>query len=147
MDSFRIGRDDTLGNATTRLKILSYEDYLNRFLDAEYNTDESLRGLPEYVFRTPSLEYGVVPAPDKDYTITYEYYRNPVALNLHSDVPSVPEEFRYVILDGAMVHAHSFRGDLQASQLSAENFKAGLKTMRTLYINRYEYVRSTVRSK
>lgn len=146
MDSFRLIRDDTLGNETVRLKLISYEDYLDNHIDSEYNNSESIRTTPRFVFRSPSLEYGVVPPPDKDYRIAYEYYRNPVALNLFSDVPSVPEEFRYVILEGAMVIAHAFRGDNESSQLSLRQFEAGLKSMRTLYINRYDYVRSTVRS-
>jgi hypothetical protein len=147
MDSFRLPKDDALGVQTTKLRIISYEDYLENYLDSEYDTDGSMRSVPKYVFRTPSLEYGVAPAPDKDYQIVYEYYRNPVSLNLFSDVPSVPEEFRYVILNGAMIHAHSFRGDLQSSQLAAQDFQTGLKNMRTLYINRYEYLRSTVRNR
>jgi hypothetical protein len=146
MDSFRLIRDDDLGNDTVKLKLISYEEYLEKHLDNEYNTSTALQGLPRYVFRTPSQEYGVVPVPDKAYRIAYEYYRSPVSLNLYSDVPSVPEEFRYVIVDGAMVHAHAFRGDLQASQLSKQSFMDGLKTMRTVYVNRYEYIRSTVRN-
>jgi hypothetical protein len=145
MDSFRIVRDEDLGNSTVKLKVLSYEEYLDKYLDHEYNTDTTLQGIPQYVFRTPSLEYGVVPSPNKDYRIAYEYYRSPVGLNLYSDVPSVPEEFRYVIVDGAMEYAHNFRGDTQSAQLSAQKFQEGLKSMRSLYINRYEYVRSTVR--
>lgn len=146
MDSFRVKRDDTLGNETKRLKLISYEEYLDKYLDSEYNTSESINSIPEYVFRTPSLEYGIVPPPDKAYTVVFEYYTSPQPLSLYSDVPTVPEEFRYVIVDGAMVHAHAFRGDLDSSQLSSVKFKEGLKSLRSLYINRYEYVRSTVRT-
>lgn len=147
MDSFRIIRDATLGNETVRLKLISYEDYLDQYLDYEYNTDNSVRTLPRFVFRTPSLEYGVVPPPDKAYPIAYEYYRSPVDLSLYSDVPSIPEDFRYVIVNGALVHAHAFRGDNESSQMSLQKFDAGIKNMRTLYINRYDYVRSTVRNR
>jgi hypothetical protein len=146
MDSFRIIRDTSLNNETVRLKLISYEDYLDRYLDYEYNTASNLRSLPKYVFRTPSLEYGVVPPPDKAYPIAYEYYRSPVDLSLYSDVPSIPEDFRYVIVNGALVHTHTFRGDNESSQLSLQKFNAGIKDMRTLYINRYEYIRSTVRN-
>ena len=146
MDSFRIVRDADFGNETVRLKLLSYEDYLDNYLDYEYNSgNTSIQTLPKFVFRTPSLEYGVVPPPDNAYTIEYEYYRNSVDLNLASDVPSIPEDFRYVIIDGAMVHAHTFRGDNESSQISQRQFDIGVKAMRTLYLNRYEYVRSTVR--
>lgn len=143
MDSFRLVRDSDLGNNTVKLKLISYEDYLNKHVDYEYQEATSVRGLPRFVFRTPSLEYGVVPPPDQSYTIEYEYYRNPVPLNLHTDVPSVPEEFRNVIVDGAMSYVYSFRGDTEGSQISAQRFQAGLKSMRTLYINRYDYLRDT----
>ena len=147
MESFRIVRDNTLGNSTKRLQVISYEDYLDNYLDYEYNSADNIRTLPHSVFRTPSLEYGVVPPPDKAYTIEYEYYRTPVPLELHSDVPSVPEDFRHVIVDGAMVYAYTFLSDNESSQLSQKKFEDGMKAMRTLYINRYEYVRSTVRNK
>lgn len=145
MDSFRIPRDETLGNQTTRLRLITYEEYLDNHLDSEYNENSSVRGLPKYVFRSPSLEYGVVPSPDKEYKIIYEYYRNPVELNLHSDVPSIPEEFKYVIIDGALVFAHNFRGDNESAELSRQEFKEGIKDMRSIYINRYSYLRSTVK--
>lgn len=146
MDYFRVVKDTTLGNPTVKLKLISYNDYLEKYLDYEYNKDTSVRALPKFVFRSPSSEYGIIPPPDKAYTIEYEYYRTPVDLNLFSDVPTIPEDFRYVIIDGAMVHAHTFRGDNESSQLSQRQFEAGMKAMRTLYINRYDYVSSTVRS-
>lgn len=145
MDSFRLKRNDTLGNETVRLKLLSYEEYLDKYVDYEYNTDEGVRTIPKYVFRTPSLEFGVVPPPDKAYSVDYEFYSNPPALSLYSDAPTVPEEFRYVIIDGAMVHAHTFRGDNESSELSRRAFKEGIKSLRSIYVNRYEYLRSTVR--
>ena len=147
MDSFRIARDDALGNETKRLQLISYEDYLDTYLDYEYNTAEGIRTLPRFVFRTPSLEYGVVPPPDKAYTIKYEYYRKTVPLDLYSDVPSIPEDFRHIIVEGAMVYAYAFLSDNESSQLSQKKFEDGIKSLRTLYINRYEYIRSTVRNK
>jgi hypothetical protein len=143
MDSFRIKRNDTFGNATSRLSIISYEEYLDRYIDAEYNTDDSLYGLPRFVFRAPNQEYGVYPAPDKDYELVYEYYRLPVDLLNPTDVPTVPEQFRYVIVDGAMYYAYLFRGNTQDSNLMFNKFEAGIKDMRSIYINRYEYVRDT----
>lgn len=142
METFRIMRDDELGNDTVKLEVISYEEYLEKYVDQEYNNSETIQAIPRYVFRTPSQEYGVVPSPDKDYRIAYEYYRNPVSLNLHSDVPSLPEQFRYVIVEGAMYYTYQFRGDLETASLSLQKFNQGIEHMRTLYINRYEYVRS-----
>lgn len=143
-DSFRIKRNDTLGNDTKKLRLISYEDYLNSYLDDEYNTSNTgIRSIPRLVFRTPSQEYGVYPAPDKAYEIVYEYYRLPVDLISATDVPGVPEQFRYVIVDGSMYYAYLFRGNTQDAQLQLQKFEQGIKNMRTLYINRYDYVRDT----
>lgn len=142
-DSFRIKRDPTFGNATAKLRIISYEEYLENYIDNEYNTSESLLGLPQYVFRAPSQEYGLVPAPDKDYEIVYEYYRLPVDLINATDVPSAPEQFRHIIVDGAMYYAYLFRGNSQDATILYDKYLAGIKNMRSLYINRYDYVRST----
>lgn len=142
MDTFRIKANVTLNNKTQKLRIISYEEYLDKYVDQEYNTQAN--DMPRYVFKTPDMGYGVSPAPDKNYEIVYEYYRVPVDLESATDVPTVPEVFRHVINDGAMYYAYMFRSDLEASQLSLQKFQQGLKDMRTIYINRYDYVRSTV---
>lgn len=142
MDTFRIKASTTLNNTTQKLRILSYEEYLDKYVDQEYNTQAN--DMPRYVFKTPDMGYGVSPAPDKAYEIVYEYYRVPVDLDSATDIPTVPEVFRHVINDGAMYYAYMFRSDLEASQLSLQKFQQGLKDMRTIYINRYDYVRSTV---
>lgn len=146
MDSFRIIRNDTIGNSTQRLKVITYEEYLDKYLDYEYNSSTDVRTVPEFVFRTPSLEYGVVPPPKEAYQIAYEYYRLPVSLNLYSDVPSVPENFRHILVEGGMIYGHKFRGDNESSELSRQAFNQGIEDMRTIYINRYNNVRSTVRT-
>ena len=141
-DTFRIEENTTFGNATVKLTILSYEDYLSRYIDHEYTTDSSKREVPSYVFHAPSLEYGVVPSPNNAYTIFYEYYRVPVDLSLYSDVPSIPERFRHVIIDGAMAYAYLFRSNEQSAVMSKNKFEEGIKRMRSMLVNRYSYVRS-----
>ena len=133
-----------LGVGTTKLRSLDYQEYLDRYVDHEYNTNTGIRGVPMYVVRSPSQEFIFYPCPDKAYELVYEYYQNPVILEIATDVPTVPQEFRHVIVDGAMYYAYQFRGDTQNSQLSQNKFKEGIKYMRSIYINRYEYVRSTV---
>ena len=144
MNSFRIKRDDTLGVGTVKLKSLDYQEYLDKYIDYEYNSSTNVRTVPTYIVRAPSQEFLVVPTPDKAYELIYEYYRNPVALELHDDVPSVPLEFKHIIVDGAMFYAYQFRADTQASQIAQGKFESGIKYMRSLYINRYDYIRSTV---
>lgn len=144
MNSFRIRRDTDLNVETIKLKPMDYQEYLDKYIDYEYNTSSSKRSVPKFVIRAPSQEFLILPTPDKDYEIDYEYYRNPVELELYDDVPSVPLEFKHIIVDGAMFYAYQFRGDAQASQIAQQKFQEGIKYMRSLYINSYDYIRSTV---
>jgi hypothetical protein len=142
-DTFRIKEDATFGNATSKLSVISYEDYLERAIDQEYGDNTSKRQIPTSVFHAPGSEWGVTPPPDQDYEIVYEYYRVPVDLESATDVPSVPERFRHVIIEGAMYYAYLFRSNEQAANLAKLKFEEGLKRMRTILVNRYSYIRST----
>ena len=144
MDSFRIKRDDSLNIGTVKLKNLNYKEYLDKYVDYEYNSSASMQKVPSFVVRAPSQEFLLVPTPDKAYELVYEYYRNPVELELFDDVPSIPIEFKHIIVDGAMFYAYQFRSDTQAAQISQAKFETGIKYMRSLYINHYDYVRSTM---
>lgn len=142
--SFRIKRDGTIGNETKNLIQLDYEEYLARYLDDEYNTtDTGIRTMPRYVVRTPSTEYIVHPSPDETYPLTFEYYGLQTDLSAYGDTTAVPAQFRHVIVDGAMYYVSLFRNDDTEAQLYSKKFKDGIENMRTIFINRYEYVRDT----
>ena len=136
-DTFRLKATDS--TKTTLLRTLSYEDYLQDYLDKEYE-----RALPRFVVRTPDGNYLLYPNPDQAYVLVYESYLNSVDLVSYTDVPSLPEQFRHVIVDGAMYYAYQFRGDTQNASNSFQKFTQGLNNMRKIYINRYDYVRSTL---
>ena len=142
-DSFRLKKNSTLNNDTVKLRVITYEDYMEKYLDQEYANDTSLLSIPQYVFRAPGNEFGVVPAPKEDYELVYEYYRATIDLANATDVPSIPEAYRSVIIDGAMYHAYMFRGNTQDATVAKAKFEQGIKHMRIMLINRFEYVRST----
>jgi len=143
MNSFRIKRDDSLGVGTQKLKILSYEEFIEKYADYEYNTSASMRGVPKYVVRAPSRELLFVPTPNAAYEIVYEYYSLTYDLELYTDVPNLPEQYKHVIVDGAMYYVYQFRGDLQAANLAQNKFTQGIKNLRSLNINRTDYLRDT----
>lgn len=146
-NTFRIKRNATFNNDTKRLRVLTYEEYLDKYVDYEYNTSTGIRALPEYVFRTPNEEFGIIAPPDNAYELVYEYYRLPVDLINATDVPSIPEQFRYIIVNGAMSFAYMFRGEGQESAMIQQRFDDEIKQMRSIYINRYDYLRSSVINK
>ena len=143
MNTFRIKRDASLNVSTVKLKVLTYEEWLDKYADSEYNSTTNTYGIPEYVVRTPSRELIFYPAPDKEYEVIYEYFRTGFELDSSTDVPTLPEQYRYTIVDGAMYYVYQFRGDTQAAQLSLQKFEQGIKQLRSLHINRTEYLRDT----
>jgi len=143
MNSFRIKRDDDLNTDTSKLKVLNYEEYLDKYADSEYNSNTSTFSKPRFIVRTPSNEFIVYPAPDKAYELVYEYYMFGFDLESAEDVPYIPEQYKYVIVDGAMYFVYLFRSDVQAAQLAFDKFQQGIKQLRSLNINRTEYIRDT----
>lgn len=142
-DTFRLKGDQTLNVTSKRLRIMDYEEYLNNYADYEFNPSDH-HDSPQYIIRNRDLSFTIAPPPDQVYDVLYEYYRLPVDLENWDDVPTVPEQFRWVILEGAMYHAYMFRGGIEEAAVSNQLFQAGIKDMRKIYINRHEYARSTV---
>jgi hypothetical protein len=142
--TFRIKRDNTLGNDTRKLNQLDYEQYLEHSVDDEYNTtDTGIRSIPEVVSQAPNREFVLNPVPDKAYTLEYEYYTKAVDLVAFDDEPTLPADFRHIIVDGAMYYCHLFNSDYEAADRMFQKLERGILNMRKNYSNRYEYVRDT----
>lgn len=141
MNSFRIQRSSSLNVGTIKLKNMSYEEYLEKYADSEYNSEST--GVPSHIIRAPSREIICYPTPDKAYDLIYEYYRTGYDLENATDVPSLPEQYRFCIIDGAMYYVYQFRGDTQMADISNRKFSDGIKYLRSLNINRMDYVRDT----
>lgn len=142
-DTFRIKKNSTFNNDTVKLRIIAYEEYLEKFADQEYTSDTSVRSIPQYVFQTPDREYGVVPSPKEAFTLVYEYYASTTPLENATDTPIIPEMYRHIIDEGAMYYAYMFRSNEQAAAIAKAKFDEGIKHMRIILINRYDYVRGT----
>jgi len=143
MNTFRIKRDNSLNVSTRKLKVISYEEYLTKYADLEYDTNTSNRSTPTHVARAPSREFMLYPSPDAAYEIVYEYYNVGFDLENATDVPNLPEQYKYVIVDGAMYYVYQFRGDMQAAQLALNKFEQGIKYLRSIHINRTDYLGDT----
>lgn len=140
-DTFRISKDDTLGVSGITMRIIDYKEYTQKYIDQETTSD--VGAVPIYVFRTPDNNYGLYPYPDKAYELKYEYYVKPTTLSAATDVPTIPEQFRQVIVDGATAYAYQYRGEVQQYGINFTRFEAGIKQMQSILLNRADYVRST----
>ena len=143
--SFRIKENVSLNNSTTRIKEISYEDYLDKYIEQEYNATAN-QGVPTLVAQAPDLKFIMTPEPDKAYELVYEYYSFPSDLAVATDVPTIPERFQHIIIDGAMHYGYLFRGNTQDALVMKEKFDEGIKHMRSQLINRTPYVRSFMRT-
>ena len=140
-ETYRISKDNTLGVDATTLRVLDYKEYVDKYIGQE--TSSGVGGVPNFVFRTPDNNYGLYPYPDKAYVLKYEFYSRPTALAAATDVPTVPEQFRQVIADGATAYAYQYRGEAQQYGLNFTRFEEGIKHMQSILLNRTDYVRST----
>ncbi len=140
-ETFRIDRDNSLGVAGNHLKVLDYKEYVDRFINQE--STSNVGGVPIYVFRTPDNNYGLYPYPDAAYTLKYEFFIKPVLLTAATDVPTIPEQYRQVIIDGATAYSYQYRGEAQQYGINFARFESGIKHMQSILLNRTDYVRST----
>ena len=101
-------------------------------------------GVPRNIIRTPDNNYLLYPFPDKEYTLTFDYYTFPSDLSAHGDITTIPDRFAPVIIDGASSFVYQYRGEMQQYQLNFARFEQGIKNMQSLLINKYDYVRSTM---
>jgi len=140
-DTFRLVRDDSLANDGRSLIFLDYKEYIDKYVEQEDR--DNVGSIPTHVFRDPSNKYGLYPYPDKAYSIKFDYYEYPTSLSAATDVPSIPERFRHVIVDGAVMFGFQYRGETQQYQLNLDRFEEGIKNMQSVLSNRHDYVRST----
>jgi hypothetical protein len=140
-NTFRLVPDASKGAIGRKLTFIDYKEYISKFSDQEDTSN--VGGAPTHVFRDPSNKYGLYPYPDNTYKIKFDYYTFPADLSAHGDVPSIPERFRHVIADGAVMYGYQFRGETQQYQLSLDRFEEGIKNMLGVLGNRHDYVRST----
>jgi hypothetical protein len=127
--SFRIDRDDTLGVASETLPEIDVDEFYKYFRDLDEGASPNGRTVPRHVFRNPKGGFGVTPAPEKAYTVSYLYYKNPSDLVLFSDTTDIPNQFDNVITFGALYHLNLFRENPQGEQIAENKFQEGIRSM------------------
>ena len=126
-------REDDIDQIVNRITIQEYNQIPNKTdtgKPSQYMLDRQY---------TPVIYFWNV--PDKAYTIVYEYYSMGYDLENALDVPSLPEQYRFAIVDGAMYYAFQFRGDTQAADVALRKFEDQIKNLRIININRTPYLR------
>ena len=143
-DTFYIKELSSASNTPMALPAISFDNYIQNYRTIEDSAGSSGRTAPTFVYQTAELKFGVTPIPDAAYVIEYVYYKFPDDLSAFDDTMIIPDRFKYIIVDGAMVYMMRFRSNEQSAQIHQQKFDEGIKSMRRLLLDDPISIRSTM---
>lgn len=147
-NSFQITKDAGTGvEETYSLKYLDRDVYYANFRNEDDDNTSAGLDKPIYVYRSHGTGFGVSPAPDKTYRLSFRYFLHPTELVDVADTPTgnvvYPNVLDYIITEGAMSHLYLFKDNPEAAQLAMLNFQNGIADLKAQYINQYDNIRDT----
>ena len=144
-DTFYIKELGAATNTPSYLPTISFEEYTQNVRAADDGGDQvNGDGPPIRVYQTLGESFGVTPIPNAAYEIEYVYWSYPSDMTLYDDVCVVPDRFKHVVIDGAMMFMMRFRSNEQSAVMHQNNFEDGIKSMRRVLMDDPLSVRSTV---
>lgn len=120
------------------LKFISLADWRRYRRDSENSDDADTQnyGEPRYVIRSPDhRKFGLSPIPDKVYNVHFYAYAKPTALSAHGDTIILPDQYAPVILARTRYYVHQFKENLQQAAFALDDYKKGMKYMKSNLIN------------
>ena len=143
-DTFYIKQLSSESNTPQKLELITYDQYLSNYRSIEDTSGNGGQTDPRYVYMTQDTKFGVSPVPDAAYVVEYRYWKYPADLVLHDDVSIIPDRFKHVVIDGAMMYMMLFRSNEQSASLHSEKFENGINTMRRLVMDQPVNIVSTM---
>jgi hypothetical protein len=142
--TFYIKKLDAADNTPKALPAITYDEYIQRYRHYDDTGDQTGISSPTLVYQTNEEKFGVTPIPDQAYEIEYIYWSFPSDLTNFDDVAIVPDRFKHVIIDGAMMYMMRFRSNEQSAAMHQSTFNDGVKSMRRILVDEPLRIRSTV---
>lgn len=144
-DTFYLKKLTAENNSPMNLSVISYEQYIQNVRAGDDTGDQvNGDGPPTLVYQTLGSSFGVSPIPNAAYEVEYVYWKFPNDLTSFSDVAIIPDRFKHVVIDGAMMFMMRFRSNEQSAAMHQNNFEDGIKTMRRVLMDDTLFIRSTV---
>ena len=143
-DTFYLNELTSASNTPKSLPTITFENYTQKYRALEDAAGTGGRTAPSLVYQTAEEKIGVTPIPDAAYVVEYVYYKFPDDLSAFNDTMIIPDRFKYIIIDGAMVYMMRFRSNEQSAQIHQQKFKDGIKVMRRLLLDDPISIRSTM---
>ena len=123
---------------STGLKYLTLADWKRYYRDAENADDADTQsyGEPKYVYKSPDhRKFGLSPIPDKVYNVHFYAFEKPTALSAHGDTIPMPEQYSNVITARTRYYVHQFKENIQQAAMAQDDYKRGLRAMKSNLIN------------
>ena len=120
------------------LKFITTEEWKDHLRESENEDDADSQtwGEPRFVIRSPDArKFGVSPIPDKVYRVWFFAWDLPTALDAHGDATVFPDVYNSVLMARARYHFHQFKDSPQQAAFALEDYKKGLKQMRSALMN------------
>lgn len=144
-DTFFLKKTTDINNTPKYLKTINFNDYVQNYRVTDDEGDQvNGIGAPSVVYQTQENKFGITPLPDNSYEVEYVYFSYPDDLVLFNDTTIIPDRFKHVIIDGAIMYVMRFRSNEQSAAIHQQNFQNGIKSMRRLLLDDNLYIRSTV---
>ena len=116
------------------LRYVTLEDWKDFRREAENidDTDSQNWGEPNVVFRSPDgRKFGLSPIPKKVYRVWFFAYDLPTALSAHGDTVVFPDVYVPVLIARARYYMHQFKENMQAAAFALDDYKKGLRQMKS----------------
>ena len=120
------------------LKFITLTDWRRYLRDSENadDADTQVYAEPKYVIRSPDHRmFGLSPIPDKVYNIHFYAYTIPTALSAHGDAITLPDQYSPIIMSRTRYYVHQFKDNLQQAAFAMEDYKKGMRHMKSNLIN------------
>lgn len=116
------------------LRFTTIEEWKDYFRASENSDDaeDANGGEPKRVIRSPDGRmFGLSPIPDKVYRVWFYAYTQPTQLSAYSDEIVFPDVYKTVLLARARYFVHQFKEAVQPAALANEEYRRGLRLMKS----------------
>lgn len=125
---------ETTPYTSKNLRFLTTEDWKDsrRVSENLDDADSQNYGEPSNIIRSPdSRKFGLSPIPDKVYRVWFYAWNLPTKLTASTDSVVFPEMYTTVLLAKARYYIWQFKDNPQAAAFALDDYKKGLRSMRS----------------
>ena len=120
------------------MSFVTNEEWKDHLRESENidDADTQTYGEPKFIIRSPDArKFGLSPIPKKIYRTWFYAWDLPTALSAHGDAIVFPDVYVPVLMARARYHFHQFKDAPQQAAFALQDYKEGLKRMRSSLMN------------